>query len=237
MYYIHDILSATYEDKLKSELHSQEKEYYFAQCQLMQESVEKMKTYRHDVKMHLSAILGFAAKDQTQDITHYVSHLLGDIDIIDIYCNTGNIAFDSIINFKLKTAAEQNIKTDISVFVPPALNIDVVDIVTILGNLLDNALDAVEKTADKIINLSVKVSKGNLFIKVDNSFDGEVKYAKGKAGTPEAIVTRKDGDNHGYGLKNVRRAAEKYHGHVDINHDGGVFCVQVLLYANGGAGR
>ena len=230
MYYIHDILSATYEEKLKSELHSQEKEYYFAQCQLMQESVERVKTIRHDMKLHLVTAADYNASGKVDELADYLQGLLGDISVSEIYSDTGNIAFDSIINFKLKAATEQNIKTDINVFVPPALNIEVADIVTILGNLLDNALDAVAKTQNKTIKLNVKASKGNLFIKVDNSFDGEVKYAKGKDGIAEAITTRKDGDNHGYGLKNIRKVAEKYNGHVKITHSDNVFSTGVFLY-------
>jgi len=233
MYYIHDILSATYEDKLKSELHSQEKEYYFAQCQLMQESVERVKTIRHDMKLHLVTAADYNASGKVNELADYLQGLLGDISISEIYSDTGNIAFDSIINFKLKAAAEKNIKTDINVFVPPALNIEVADIVTILGNLLDNALDAVAKTSDKTIKLNVRASKGNLFIKVDNSFDGEVKYAKGKDGIAEAITTRKSGDNHGYGLKNIRKVAEKYNGHVKITHSDNVFSTGVFLYVDG----
>ena len=225
--YLQNVLAVTYQDKLQSALHTQEKEYYYAQCQLMQESVDKMKTYRHDVKMHLSAIQGFAAKINAHDIIAYLDSLMGSITINEIYSDTGNTAFDSIINFKLKDAVEDNIKVDVSVLAPPTLNIEVVDIVTILGNLLDNALDAVAKVEDKVINLHVKASKGNLLIKVENTFDGNVKYA-GKA-----IATRKTGDGHGYGLKNIRRAVERYNGYVDISHDGGVFAVQVLVYGDG----
>jgi len=233
MYYIHDILSAAYKDKLKSALHTQEKEYYFTQCQLMQESVERVKTIRHDMKLHLTTAADYNASGKVNELADYLRGLLGDINTSEVYSDTGNIAFDSIINFKLKTAAENNIKVDIDVLVPPSLNIEVADVVTILGNLLDNALDAVAKVEDKIIKLNIEASKGNLFIEVDNTFDGEVKYAKGKDSIAEAISTRKSGDNHGYGLKNICKAAEKYNGHVDISHDDNVFSVKILLYVEG----
>ena len=231
-FYLHDILSAAYEDKLKSALHAKEKDYYFAQCQLMQESAEKVKTIRHDIKLHLATAADYNESGKVKESTDYLRGLLGDIGEKEIHSDTGNIAFDSIINFKLKTAAEDNIKIDVDVLVPPALNIEVADVVTILGNLLDNALDAVAKVEDKIIKLNIEVSKGNLFIKVDNTFDGEVKYAKGKDGAEKNIATRKSGDNHSYGLKNIRRSVEKYNGHVDINHDDKIFSVGVLMYVD-----
>ena len=225
--YLYDSMASAYEDKLNSELHSQEKEYYFTQCKLMQESVENIKTIRHDMKFHLVTATDFMASNKVDEAMGYLKGLLGSIEKSEIYSNTKNIAFDSIINFKLKNAAEDNIKLDIRLLIPPTLNIEVADIVTILGNLLDNALDAIAKVEDKAIKLNVEYSKESLFIQVENTFDGIVKYAKG---TDMVILTQKSGGEHGYGLKNIRKSVEKYNGHVDISHEGNVFSVGILLY-------
>jgi len=229
-FYLHDALSAAYEDKLKSALHAQEKEYYFTQCKLMQESVENIRTIRHDMKMHLATARDFSISGKADATTDYLNGLLGDIEKKEIYSNTNNTAFDSIINFKLNDTKQENIKLDIRILIPPILNIEVADIVTILGNLLDNAIDAVATVEDKQIKLDIEYSKESLFIQIENTFDGGVKYAKGKDGRAEAITTRKSGNNHGYGLKNIRKSVEKYNGHVDTNHEGSVFSVGVLLY-------
>jgi len=230
--YLQDSLSAAYEDKLKSTLHTQEKEYYFTQCKLMQESVENIKTIRHDMKLHLATTRDFTVRGKANEATDYLDGLLGDIKKKEIYSNTGNTAFDSIINYKLNDAKQENIKLDLRLLIPPTLNIETADIVTILGNLLDNALDAVAKVRDKAIKLDIEYSKESLFIQVENTFDGVVEYEKGKNGTEKIIATRKDGDNHGYGLKNIRKSVEKYNGHVDISHDDNVFSIGVLLYVN-----
>jgi hypothetical protein len=229
-FYLCDTFSAVYENKLKSALQSQEKEYYLSQCRLMQESLEKMKSYRHDMSLHLATL-----KDYTTDnkaATDYLNILMGDMAESELYSDTGNIAFDSIINFKLKNTKENDIKPDINLLIPPTLNIEVADIVTIIGNLLDNALDAVAKVEEKIIKLDIKFSKGNLFIQVDNTFDGKVKYTTGKSGEEKRIATLKDGDEHGHGLKNIKKSAEKYNGHVDISHTDSVFTVGILLYVD-----
>jgi len=228
--YLYDSMASAYEDKLKSALHAQEKEYYFTQCKLMQESVENIKTIRHDMKMHLATARDFNMNGQTDEATDYLNSLLGDIEKREIYSNTNNTAFDSIINFKLNDTKQENIELDIRLLIPPALNIEVADIVTILGNLLDNAIDAVAKVEDKQIKLDIEYSKENLFIQIENTYDGKVKYAKDKDCLDTAIVTRKDGDNHSYGLKNIRNSIEKYNGYMDISHDDKVFSVGVLLY-------
>jgi sensor histidine kinase regulating citrate/malate metabolism len=108
--------------------------------------------------------------------------------------------------------------------IPVILNIETADIVTILGNLLDNAVDVVAKTENKMINLDIEYNRGSLFIQINNTFDSVVKYDN------EHIVTLKDSDEHGYGLKNIKRSVEKYNGYVDISHKENIFSVAIILY-------
>ena len=227
-FFLYNIISKVFADSLKSALHAQEREYYFTQCQLMQESVDKMKAYRHDVKLHLTTLKNFAVDNK--EATDYLNNLLGDVEESEVYSDTGNIAFDSIINFKIKDIVAKHINFRLNIFIPPALNIEVADVVTILGNLLDNAFDAVEKVEDKMIRLTVEVNKGVLFIKVENTYDGVVKYVDGKNETEKVIATRKDGDGHGYGLRNIQKSVERYDGQIDISHEGNVFSVNILMY-------
>ncbi|MCL2426740.1 MAG: ATP-binding protein, partial [Oscillospiraceae bacterium] len=147
----------------------------------------------------------------------------------EIYSDTGNIAFDSIINFKIKDVVANHINFRLNIFIPPVLNIEVADVVTILGNLLDNAFEAVANVEDKVINLGVEVNKGILFIKLENTFDGVVNYADGKSGT-KTITSRKEGEGHGYGLRNIQKSIEKYDGQMDISHEASVFLVNILMY-------
>jgi len=227
-FYLYNSLSKVFEDSVSSALHAQEREYYFTQCELMQESVDKMKAYRHDVKLHLAALKKFTPDNK--EARDYLNTLLGDVEESEIYSDTGNIAFDSIINFKIKDVLENHINFQLNIFIPPALNIEVADVVTILGNLLDNAFDAVAKVEDKMVKLTVEVKKGVLFIRLDNTYDGVVNYAAGKDGAKTGIVSRKDGENHGYGLRNIQKSVEKYDGQIDISHEGNVFSVNILMY-------
>jgi len=228
IFYLYNIISKVFEDSLKSALHAQEREYYFTQCELMQESVEKMKAYRHDVKLHLTTLKNFTTDNK--EARDYLNRLLEDVEESEMYSDTGNIAFDSIINFKIKDVVANHIHFQLRIFVPPALNIEVADVVTILGNLLDNAFDAVANVDEKMIRLTVEVNKGVLFIKLENSYDGVIKYVEGKNEAGKVIATRKDGDGHGYGLRNIQKSVEKYDGQMDIRHEGNVFSVNILMY-------
>jgi len=100
----------------------------------------------------------------------------------------------------------------------------------VLGNMLDNALDAVAKVDEKMIKLDIEFVKGGLFIKVDNSFNGEVKYLNENDGEERKIASLKDGEEHGYGLKNIMQSVEKYNGHMEISHTSNIFSVGVFLH-------
>ena len=105
------------------------------------------------------------------------------------------------------------------------MNIEIVDIVTIIGNLLDNAIQAMLKTKqERILFLKVVFTKGRLIITVRNTFDGKVNYQNGK------IITSKKEPDHGYGLKNIEKALERYNGSMRLDHDATLFSVDALLY-------
>ena len=218
-FYFQNELTIAYEDKMKATLDTQEKEYYFAQNELMNDTVEMIKGVRHDMKLHL-ATLGNYIKDNPEAI-NYINHLIGDITKSEAYSDTGNIALDSIINFKLKSVKADGIEVELDIFAPAVIDIEATDVVIILGNLLDNALEAVSRVEEKIINVYLSYQKGNLLVRIENTFDGLVN---------ENLTTLKSDDGHGYGLKNLRRSVDKYNGTVDVNHEKGLFSVEVLLY-------
>ena len=213
--------------ELKIKLQAEERDYYLSQCQLMQESVNQVKSLKHDMKLHLSALKNMSAKAQGDEISHYLSELLEEIDLEEMYADTGNIAFDSIINCKLGQNDTDTIKLTMHLSIPPNLDIAPLDTVTILGNLLDNALTALAKVEDKVLKLNIEFQKGVLFIRLENTFDGVVRYDSKKT-----ILSRKENNfaEHGWGLKSVERSVKKYNGHIDINHCENTFSVELILY-------
>jgi sensor histidine kinase regulating citrate/malate metabolism len=223
-FYLHDSLSKSYEDRLKNTLLEQEKEYYYNQCELMRESTESLNAFKHDIRKHLSTISDYVKQDQKDEATDYLTKLNGKVSSDTSYSESGNTAFDSIINYKLHGAKEKGITLDVVVTIPTKINVDVVDTITILGNLLDNAIEATQNTADKRIFLKVNFNKSRVVINVENTFGGEVKYKD------NAIVSTKKGGGHGYGLKNVQKSVDNYNGFLEVNHGKGVFSVDVILY-------
>ena len=227
VYTLYTVMAKSYDNKLKSALHSQEKEHYLAQAMLMQESTNKIRSIHHDMKSHFVTLRDYTMGNQVA--TDYLNNLLNDMGEHEALSRTGNIAIDSIINYKLRDINEAGISLALKVAVPPQLAIDASDITVILGNLLDNAMEALAKVQeDKKLVINIKLEGSCVYIKVENTFDGNVKYAgKGSGGQ---ITTIKTGDGHGYGLKNIQQAVEKYNGHAKFVHEGNLFSAVVFLY-------
>ncbi len=185
--------------------------------------MEDLRAFRHDIKNNLSVLDSYIIKNQCKEAGEYLHGLIGEISAAADYSDTGNTAFDSIINYKLRKAAENNAEIKVDVSVPRELKTDAA-IVVILGNILDNAVDAVMKTDAGRICLDIEYRKGRLFIYLENTFDGRINSKNGE------LLTTKSGSGHGYGLKNVCKAIEKYNGCMDIAYNGDVFSVDILLY-------
>ena len=227
VFYLHDRLAASHARSLEAALYAQEREYYLTQCRMMQESLEQTRSVRHDMITHFAALRGITAKNRDEEAAVYLDKLLADTDQVQAYSDTGNVVFDSIINYKLKNAEQHNIKPDIRLRIPPSLDIDPPDIAAILGNLLDNALHATARVPEKTIKLDIEYSRQALFMLVENTFDGIVNYPQGIAEKRLPVSSKPSG---GHGLKNILRAVEKYNGLLDITHNESVFSVTVFLY-------
>ena len=221
-------------NNIKAEVMEQERELYYRQLKVMQGSLEQQKSIRHDIKLHLAVTKRFLLTDQEGEAVKYLEKISKELEIKE-YIQSNNIPFDSIVNYKL-SEAKADVKIKVNVAIPKEIKMDTMDIVVIMGNLIENALEAVEKVNDKKIQLDIFFDRGNLFINIKNTFDGEVKYSKNSA-TEEGIISRKSGRNHGYGLRNVKRSVEKYNGKLEISYDKKYFNVNVLVYLSPTSGE
>ena len=98
------------------------------------------------------------------------------------------------------------------------------DITAILGNLLDNAITAIEQSSNRMLDLRISYNLGNLIIFIDNSFEGNLIVKKDKLKT-----TKSDYTKHGMGLTNVEKSLENYGGEIRIKHTDKIFSVSVII--------
>lgn len=224
--YVYNSLSSVYQIKMNETLLKQEKSYYLNQCELMRETTDNLRAFRHDMKNQLFIIKEMLDKNLCVEASAQLEKYAEKIENKKYYCNSENMVVDSIVNFKLKNADVNEIAVETEISVPSKINIEVSDLVTILANLLDNSLTALETVPDnKKLYLKVVYDRGRVIIAVQNTYSTPIKYING-----EIVSTKDDAENHGYGLKNIRKTIEKYDGYMDINHAQNTFSINIIIF-------
>lgn len=181
----------------------------------LQSLYRETRTWRHDYGNHLQAIDRYARSENLEALNEYISELLGSLDKINFRVSSGNELLDAIVSAKLShadalgIAAQVKIDTDMS-----DLPLSAVDCTSLIGNLLDNAIEACQRISDKSekpeIVLSISRSKKQLTIYEKNSTNGDVRLdEEGK------FITSKSKGDHGIGTRQIKAIIEKYRGHVD----------------------
>lgn len=194
-------------------------EKYFEEVQSI---YDKMRGWRHDYHNHIQALLALVGDDErTRD---YLWKLNKDLTEVDTVVKTGNVTVDAILNSKLTLIKSKDIPVDAVAKVPDDLKISEIDLCAIIGNLLDNAIEAVLPLPPeaRFIRIYIGMLKSQLYISVTNSTASEPR----KIG--EKYVSTK-GEGRGVGLMRVDSIAKRNGGTVNRQNESGVFATEVLL--------
>lgn len=185
----------------------------------------QMRGWRHDYRNHIQSMLIYLSQGQLTELKEYLESLSDDLTNIDTVLKTGNVMADAIINSKLSLAENKQISVNVSAAIPSEISVSGTDLCVILGNLLDNAIEACEKISnaeERFIRVYIGMLKGQLYISMTNSAGGDMKKTGGD------YRTTKQG-NHGFGLKRVKMIVEKYSGYIKITDEGDVFAAEIML--------
>lgn len=185
-----------------------------------------MRGWRHDYHNHLQSLKAKLTKNQIDESIEYLNELEKDLDDIHQIVETGNINIDAILNSKLSLAMTHDIDVNVKVSIPKDLPINNIDCCVLLGNLIDNAIEACEKVNDnKYIRLYIGLYKKQLYISITNATNEIVRKFD------EEYITTKRG-NHGHGLKRINKVVEKYNGYINRKNEPGVFVTEIMLPMN-----
>lgn len=192
----------------------------------VQHMYTQMRGWRHDYHNHIQAMKAHLALDQTKELDDYLNQLDSDLSAVDTLLQTGNVRVDAILNSKLSLIATKSIAVNAKAVVPSMLRVSEIDLCVIIGNLLDNAMEACMKQQEpssRFIRVYIGLLKQQIYISVANSVDGEV------ARSGRSFLTTKDGASHGFGLMRIDRIANKYNGYVNRQTEEGVFVTEIML--------
>lgn len=225
-FYLYDVLNSVYKDKIEKALVMQQNDYYHRQIEIIDTSYRNINSIRHDIKNHLIIIKSYINLNDKEKALIYIQEIMNATYTEKEIVKTGNFDIDSILNYKLQNAKINQIDVTVEAKIPEQLNIDSIDIAVIMGNLLDNAIEAVSKLENnRSIKLRMEYKKNALYIHINNTYNGTVLYEGNKICTSQI-----DRLHHGIGLNNIENVISKYNGTMEIHHTGNNFIVDILIY-------
>lgn len=218
-------------------IYEKEKTVYVQQIDIISgntlEQKKIMKNFheeKHNLVNELVALKGGIEKDDKEMVVRNINRLINNCGYVGTICNSGNSIVDAIINFKYAIAKEYGIDLRLKIFIPDELPIEQCDIGIVLGNAIDNAIEATKDCnyKKKIIEISMGLKKQAWVLVIKNPFEHEIK--KDKSG--KILSTKQEKYGHGYGLKSIMRIAETYQGEAIIDAKNNLFSLTVVLNLN-----
>lgn len=186
---------------------------------------ERVRRIYHDLKNHLIVLQ--AETQGGQAAMQSIQRLREQVEGYENYYQTGNEVLDMILRDKAKQAQESRIDFSAALSFQDGGFIEPLDISTIFGNALDNAIEASEKLPEeqRLITLKTGRLRDMLFIVVENNaFSSGAASAEMPEGT-----TKQDAFMHGFGLSNIRKAVERYEGQCIVKAEAGVFTLKIVI--------
>lgn len=190
------------------------------QMEIMEQSQAQIRFLKHDMKNHLLHMNQLLWEHDTDALRLYMQEVTQHLDISQEFVSSGNRDIDSLLNYKLMTAHQLGAEIVTDLRIPAEVQIPAFDLNVILGNLLDNALEAMKECENRRITVSMRYESGVLYIVIQNTCKGE----------PPAVSVK--GAGHGLGLQSVRRTLETYHGELKTNYENHLFTAAVMLYVS-----
>ena len=226
-FYLYDSLSKSYVRQSKLSILEPENTLYSKQCEIMQSSKEELQGFRHDMNNQFIALSQLIKSQQYGEAENQLSRLTSLTKSKIIYSTSGNVIVDGLINYKLQNALNDKIKVKTEIAVSKQIDIETTDLVAILGNLIDNALNALADVPEDRRNLTIKVvfSQGSLIVRTSNPYTGDVLCKDGKI-----VSAKQNSKQHGYGLDNIAKAVNNYKGYIDIDYTDSIFTVDIIMY-------
>lgn len=221
---VFESLAQNTEYQKKTMLYEQQLDLCNQQAKEREAQNAEVRMLRHDIKQHLICLLGMVNADKKQEAINYLTSLLDNGTSKKIYeiSRSGNIVVDSLVNYKCSVAQKENIEFNANIFIPPVLPFQNGNLTIILGNLLENALDACRHVTSgkRMIGMQMSYQKEILSIVVWNTFEGIL------APDGERSIQSK----HGMGMLSIEQAVTTYNGELTTETQGDIFKAAVILY-------
>ena len=196
----------------------------YTQYQQSQETLDLINYKYHDLKHHIIAL---RAEENKEKRNAYLDKMEDEIRNYEAQNKTGNQVLDTLLTAKSLYCMREKIALTYVVDGARLDFMDVMDICSIFGNALDNAIECEKKipeTEKRMIHVSMFVQQTFLIIRFENYCEGELDFEQNLP-----VTTKKQAEFHGYGLKSLRHTVHKYGGEVDIDVEDQWFRLKILI--------
>ncbi len=196
-------------------------EQHYAEVENM---YRKMRGWRHDYHNHMQVLTAYLESGQVEEARRFLTEINDTLVKVDTVLKTGNTMVDAILNSKISLMYEKKIAVDATAKVPTSLEVADIDLCVIIGNLLDNCLEACESLPEmeRFVRIYISVKEAYLYMVFTNS------AGKKQAKIGNIFVSTK-GNNHGFGLSRVDELVEKYGGYLTRASEDGGYTTEVIL--------
>lgn len=187
---------------------------------------KEMRGYKHDFHNHLQTLKGYIEAGESERALKYIEELDYGVMNMDTLLKTGNVSMDVILSAKIAKAKSKGINVTVKANLPDNLNITDVELSIVIGNLLDNAIEACTTSTDKepFIRVYLVMKSNMLYFSMLNSSGDKLK----KDGS---LFNSKKGGFHGFGLRRAESIIEKHGGWIKYNSEDGAFSSEFLVPA------
>ena len=195
-----------------------------SQFESQQEYMESFSRARHDFRQNILTMKNLYHEGNYDRLGAYIDEYYDALPVNENRRYCSNSALNALLNFYAGKAKENAIRASFRIDLPEKLSVSDVDLCTVIGNILENAVAACRELPEeeRTLSLSVLAQNHRLYIVATNSFSGVVRLRNG-----EYLSTRHSGN--GIGLNSIRASAEKYHGKAEFTHTEKEFHSNVML--------
>lgn len=206
----------------------QQNVYVKARYEEMEKQWLRLRRMRHNMANNCVLEMSYLEKKQYELLMEHYRERLGIIRKQEDVIQTGNIAIDSILNYKLCVAGEVQIVVNRIIEIADEVRISNLDLNILIGNLFDNAMEAVRglKPEKRKIDLCIKTDKTAFLLEIRNPYEGR----RQKDREENFLTGKKDKIFHGLGLKEVKEIVKKYHGKFTVEEKEEEFRVGIFVY-------
>lgn len=229
MLYLYNLLLRSVSQKYEAQMLEQKVRVYANQLDVIRQSEEKVKILRHDMKHHMNEIRLLADKYHVVEIGQYLDCMEQSIQNPDEMVSSGNVEIDSVLNYMLQKARDKLDDVIVKVILPEKMK-HAFDMNVLIGNLLENAIEAAVQTDRKYLKVTMVYKRGVLKLRMENSFLSVETDNMKQQRRQHLLTTKKEKEQHGFGLKSVEKIVEAYNGTMEVTPQKDVFCVNLILY-------